>query len=252
MVHLDKFRSVTIVLPVVNETQSLLETVDLIRRTCDEKDVEEYLIVVCERTSRESLAVCRRLKASLGDKCLIHHQNLLFIGGAMREAFHLAKGSHVIMMSSDLETNPEVVAVFVDYAKEMPGAIITASRWIKGGGFVGYNRVKLVANWLFQKMFSLLYRCELTDLTYAYRIFPSRLVKSIRWEELKHPFFLETVVKPLRLGTKVVEVPAVWKARREGKSQNPIIGNFGYFRIGLKVKLYSRTEILGDIAEYEK
>ena len=55
-------------------------------------------------------------------------------------------------------------------------------------------------------------------------------MKSINWEELKHPFFLETALKPLRLGVKFVEVPAKWKARTEGESVNGFFANFMYFR----------------------
>ena len=55
-----------------------------------------------------------------------------------------------------------------------------------------------------------MYGTHLTDMTYAYRIMPTQLVQSIRWEELRHPFFFETMIKPLRLGVPVVEIPAVW------------------------------------------
>ncbi len=244
-----KFSAATIIVPVLNETYSLEKTIDIIRRTCDQKDIEEYLIVVCERTTPESLAVCQKIKNSLGNKSSIHHQTLPFIGGAMREAFDLAKGSHTIMMSSDLETDPEVIKIFIEKAKENPAAIITASRWIKGGSFEGYSSVKLIANYVFQKLFSVLYFCKLTDLTYGFRIFPSKLIKSIKWEELKHPFFLETAIKPLRLGTKIIEVPAIWKPRSEGESINPFFANFAYFKIAFKVRFYSRGQILGDINE---
>jgi len=43
-------------------------------------------------------------------------------------------------------------------------------------------------------------------------------VQNIRWEETAAPFLFETLVKPLRLGVEVIEIPSVWKARTEGKS----------------------------------
>ena len=238
------FRSVSIVLPVLNETRSLEKTVEVIEGTCDARDIEEYIIVVCDRTTPEAVSACQRLKERLDGRASIHNQKLPFIGGAMREAFDLARGSHTVMMSSDLETDPAVIRVFIEAARKKPDAIITASRWIEGGGFQGYHPMKLAANFLFQKIFAILYGVRLTDLTYAYRIFPSALLKSIAWEELKHPFFLETVIKPLRLGVEVIEVPALWKARAEGNSVNPFLSNFAYFRIALKVRVRSRERIL--------
>ena len=162
----------------------------------------------------------------------------------MREAFALAQGSHVVMMSTDLETDPELIQVFIAEARKHPESIITASRWISGGRFEGYSRLKLRLNWVFQKLFGLMYGCHLTDLTYAFRIFPTALVQQIAWEELRHPYFLETAIKPLRLGVEILEVPAVWKARTEGESQNTFFRNFAYFGIGLKVRLGSRKRLL--------
>lgn len=238
------FNAATIILPVLNETYSLRQTVDVIESTCKSDDIAEYLIVVCERTTPGALAVCEEIRARLSAKCSIHHQKLPFIGGAIREAFDLATGSHVVMMSSDLETDPQLIQTFITLSKENPDRIITSSRWAKGGTFEGYNLAKLMANYLFQKFFSLLYGTTLSDLTYAYRIFPTELVKQIRWEELKHPFFLETVIKPLRLGVKVIEIPGVWRARTEGESVNPFMNNFAYFKPALKIRFARKEQIL--------
>ena len=192
------FQSVSIVLPAINETVSLQQTVQLI------------------------------LESS----------------GALREAFDLATGSHVVMMASDLETDPRDVPVLIAEARRNPGAIITASRWREGGGFQGYSPVKLVANRIFQKFFSLLYATHLSDMTYGYRLLPTWVVQSVRWEELRHSFFFETLVKPLRLGIPVVEIPSHWKARSEGESQNTFFRNFQYFQTGLKARFCSRSSLL--------
>jgi hypothetical protein len=238
------FEAVTIILPIINETQALETTVEIIAATCPRSEIREYLIVYCQRTTPESLAVATRIAARLGPTCVLYEQKMPFIGGAMREAFDLARGSHLVMMSTDLETDPALIQVFIAEAKKNPGDITTASRWLRGGGFEGYSRLKLLLNWAFQKLFALIYGSRLTDLTYAFRIFPTALVQAIAWEELKHPFFLETAIKPLRLGVRIREVPAKWKARTEGDSQNAFWQNFAYFRIALQVRFRAREHLL--------
>ena len=148
------------------------------------------------------------------------------------------------MMASDLETNPKDVLPMIAESIKHPSAIVTASRWREGGSFHGYSKVKLVCNWLFQKFFSMLFGTRLSDMTYAFRLFPTKLIQSIQWEELRHPFLFETLVKPLRLGVPVIEIPSVWKARTEGESQNTFFRNFVYFRTGLKTRCSSRRAIL--------
>ncbi len=242
--HVQRFESVTIVLPVINETTSLRQTVDIILRDVKREHLKELLIVVCQKTTPEAAAVAARLRQELGNLVVVHHQRLPFLGGAMREAFDLARGSHLIMMASDLETDPNDVATMISEAQKNPACIITASRWQAGAQFQGYSRIKLVCNWIFQRSFSILYATKLSDLTFAYRIFPTRLVQSIRWEDLRHSFLFETLVKPLRLGVPVIEIPSTWRARTEGASQNTFFSNFAYFKIGLRTRFASRQSIL--------
>jgi glycosyltransferase involved in cell wall biosynthesis len=241
--HVARFESATIVLPVINETTSLEETVGIILRDVKDRTLE-ILIVVCERTTAEAMATVGRLSENLGGVVRVHSQKLPFLGGAMREAFDLARGSHVVMMASDLETDPNAVKTLIANAEARPSAIVTASRWRASKGFQGYSKIKLLCNWVFQRFFSMLYGVRLSDMTFAYRIFPTKLVQSIHWEELRHAFLFETLVKPLRLGVEVIEIPSVWKVRTEGTSQNTFLLNFVYFRTGLKTRFASRQSIL--------
>jgi hypothetical protein len=242
--HIKRFDSATIVLPVVNETTSLRQTVEIILRDVKREDIRELLIVTCQKTTGGARAVVAELQKELGSLVVAHEQQLPFLGGAMREAFNLARGSHVIMMASDLETDPQDVAMLITEARKNPASIVTASRWQKGVQFHGYSKIKLACNWIFQRGFSILYGTKLSDLTFAYRIFPTKLVQAIRWEDFRHSFLFETLVKPLRLGVPVVEIPSTWRARTEGVSQNTFFRNFEYFKIGLRTRFASKETIL--------
>lgn len=234
---------VTILLPVVTETVSLDQTVEILLREC-RADIRELLIVVCDRTTPESMAAVERWKKQLGELAVVHVQKMRFLGGAVREAFDMARGSHFVMMATDLETNPEDVKRLIAEAKQRPDAVITATRWRGQGGFQGYSPVKLVLNWIFQNFFAVLYWTKLSDLTYGFRLLPTKLVQAIQWEELRHPFLFETILKPMRLGVQVIEIPSFWKARTEGRSQNAFLWNFAYFKTGVRMRFIARGSIL--------
>ena len=72
----------------------------------------------------------------------------------------------------------------------------------------------------FEQIIRVLYGTELSGLTLACRIFKTSWAKSIRWEELKHPFLFETILKAMRPGAAVAEVLTVWRARKEGVTDN--------------------------------
>ena len=230
----------------MDETYSLRQTVEIILKTCHKEDIAQIIFILCDRTSED----CRRTAEGLVKdysselSIFIMEQKLPFVGGAIREGIDAAKGSHVIMMSSDLETDPDVVHRFINASKKYPDRIITASRWREGGGFEKYSRVKLVCNLVFERVIGLFYLTRLSDLTYAFRIFPTKLMQAIGWEELKHPFFLETALKPLRLGVKFVEIPGHWTARTEGTSQNAFFDNFKYFKTAWHNRFLTENQIL--------
>ena len=233
---------VSVILPAMNETFSLDETVRII---LDENpaDIKEILVVLSPKSTPECVATAHSLATRYPVvKPIVQKRG--FVGGAIRDAFEVVSGDYVILMASDLETDPHAVRELI--RKEREGYdIVTATRWT-GAGFTGYDPVKYVLNKIFQIFFRILYGTRLTDLTYAFRIFKTDIVKRIRWEELRHPFLFETMVKPLRLGYKITEIPAAWSARKEGESQNTFWRNFEYFKIGFKVRFASRASLIND------
>jgi glycosyltransferase involved in cell wall biosynthesis len=231
-----------IILPLMDETTSLRKTVEILLAE-NARDISTILIVVCGKTTAAAMTVAGELVAQHPGLIQIRQQQRPFLGGAVRDAFEWATGTHVVLMASDLETDPSNVKELIAKAREGYD-IVTATRWRYRRAFHGYNPVKLVLNWAFQKIFGILYRVSLTDLTFGFRIFKIEWVKNIEWEELRHPLLLETVLKPLRLGARVVEIPCVWHARVEGESHNSFLLNFLYFRIALKTRFRTKEELL--------
>ncbi len=233
---------ISVILPVLNETFALRETVDTLLRVGSEH-IHEILIMVARRTTPESHAVIRELQEVHPGLVRVQQQTLPFLGGAMQEAFALATGEHVLLMSSDLETNPSLLPAFVAAMQSGPWDIVAASRWIEGGGFEGYGRVKLALNYFSQRMFRLVYGTRLTDLTYAYRLYRREILQGYRWEELRHPFLLECLLKPLRCGARATEIPCQWQARPEGGSANTLARTFVYLRIAIKARFTPRARL---------
>ena len=154
----------------------------------------------------------------------------------MIEGFKYAKGSHILMIASDLETHPKEVKKMIKELKKNKDLIIGASRWLKMGGFQQYNFIKLMFNFIFQIFFKLFFFSNLTDFTYGFRIFPKKIIQKYLWKELKHPLCLELILRPLKDGYKSIEIPVQWKPRQEGVSKNNFFDNFRYFWVGLKIR----------------
>jgi glycosyltransferase involved in cell wall biosynthesis len=235
--------SVSVVVPLLDETESFTTTVETVMAQ-NTASVHEVIVVVSQRTSSKALECAQRAVQAYDTIVWILQQRRPFLGGAMQDAFAAATGSHVLMMSSDLETDPCLVKTLIAQAQQGYD-IVTATRWGQGGAFAkGYNPAKFVLNWGFQRLFGSLYGTPLTDLTYGFRIFRAPWVKDVVWEEMRHPFLLETLLKPLRLGAKVVEIPCVWRARTEGVSHNSFLQTFAYVPLALRTRLRPRRHLM--------
>jgi glycosyltransferase involved in cell wall biosynthesis len=237
------FESTSVVLPVINEVISLYQTIDTIFEYAGES-VREVIIIVCHKTTAESLSACNELGERYAGQIRVIRQKLPFLGGALQEGLLAARGSHVIVMFSDGESDPRSIGDLISEARRNPEAIISASRWLKGNSFEGYPAVKTLLNYLFQKVFSLLYWENITDFTFGYRIYPVSLIQAIAWEETGHSFVFESILKPLRLNVNVLEIPTLWKARSEGESQLKPYMYLRYLWIGLKVRITQRKRFM--------
>jgi glycosyltransferase involved in cell wall biosynthesis len=234
----NKEMKVSVILPVINETFSLTKTVELILLD-NQKDIYEILIIISKtKTTISSKQIIKKLELSYQNIIKVFNQDLPFIGGAIQKGFKEISGTHVIMMASDLETDPKDVNKLISTSRANPDSIVTANRWLIGGGFHKYNKIKLLLNYFFQNLLKIIYNTNLSDITYGYRIFPSHIVKKISWKELKHPFFLETILKPIKMKTNIIEIPSSWKARLEGESQNNFMDNFLYIKTALMIKFF--------------
>lgn len=227
--------TLSVILPVINESKSLEKTVLSIEDKLSSQ-VLEYLVVSCAKTTVEAREMISQLMHRFPGKLRNYEQHEPGIGAAMWEAFAEVKGSHLVMMSSDLETDPAALPDLLEVSKENPCAIVAASRWMKGGGFRSYGALKWVLNRSFTKILKILFPSGLTDFTYGYRIYPLEQARNFKWKRRDHSFFLETLLKPLRAGTKVIEVPVVWIPREEGESNIRFSSYFNYVNTALGLR----------------
>ncbi len=240
-----EFRSVSIILPTLKETDSFIQAVSMLLDMNDRQDIEEFIAVVCDRTKPESFQSIekgRKIAEAAGIPLKVLHQTRPFFGGALQDGFDVAKGSHVCMVTPDLDTAPDKVPEMIMQAKQFPGDIIIGSRWKKGGGFKNYSRIKKIWNFFSQKFLDVLYLSTLTDFTWGNQLTPTILARAIYHREDKHPINIERVVIPLRLGVGFREVPAVCHMM-DGETVNPLMANLAYLRPAFRCR-FARRETL--------
>lgn len=231
---------VTAVVTASNETWSLERTVQVVVEE-NRQHLAGVIIVVPKCVTPECFRVAHDLADRYRGLVTVHVQTRPYLGGALQESFSIATGKYTAMLAGDLETDPELLKVMIAAIRTDGCDIITASRWCKDGSFTDYGPAKKLLNFIFQRIFATLYGVRLTDMTYGYRIFRTDVMRKVKLRELRHPFFLESLVKPLRLGCTVRELPARWERRTEGESAIRLWDFVGYFRVGFMTLVTPRS-----------
>lgn len=239
------FQSCSIIIPVIRETDLFEKVIGEILDSCAPEDLKEFIIVVHPKYTAEesyiSIAKMQQQCAERGVSYQVLEQKLPGMGGAMRDALDIAKGSHTIIQNADMALDPLHVETLIECAKQRPEDITSVSRHTKTGKIeAGYNKLKLAWNILAQKYCAILYQSNLTDFTYAYRICPTQYYHAVNWEELKHPFALESTLKFLRLGIKFHEIPG----NQIGGSQSGYGETMLYLPVSLKIRFMNKKKIL--------
>lgn len=241
---MNEFSGVSIVTGAVTETDSLRRTVEFILENCNHNDLAEIIIGYPERATAECVAVIKELEAMQSDVSIWSFEQTMPSIGFLVEAFELAKGSHVITVDSDMALDLELIPKMIVGAKKEPDTIFSASRWLGGNKFEGYNKFKKILNFTAQKFLAVLYQSDLTDFTIPYQIVSADLLRSINFEETSFALFAELVLKPIRLGCKIKELPTDCHGRTQGKSSNSFAQLPLYLKTALHVRFMPKENIL--------
>ncbi|MBT3225923.1 MAG: glycosyltransferase [Deltaproteobacteria bacterium] len=233
----------SVVVTVYSETFSLNESIERLIKL-DRGYISEIILVISPKSSAECIDICQQLDQKHDFLRLHMQQQNPGVGWAIREGMEMATGNYVALLSADLETEPEAVDRMVRKIEETGCDGVIGNRWLKGGGFQNYDPTKLILNWGFQYIFRLLYLTRLGDLTYGFKVLRKDMVSRINWEGVLHEIYIETTVKPLKLGFKMEQVPTVWIGRREGESKNTFLRNFRYVRLALDVLIAAKQRLL--------
>ena len=246
---MSEFKGLSIMLGAVSETDSLRQTIEKVLDICDHKDIKEIIIGYPDRITPECyLLVKSFMNWDTEVPFVTFEQKKPFMSG-INDMIDVARGSHCLLLASDMALDLDTVPVLIELAKKAPDTIHSVSRWKKGCQFYGYGKIKRIVNFFAQKFLAILYMKNLTDFTIPVQIAPAELYKSIRFEETGFPFLLEMVLKPIRLGYKFTETPTNCYSRKEGKSSNSNKQLLGYLKVALHVRFMKKKDILLDNKE---
>jgi dolichol-phosphate mannosyltransferase len=226
---------VSALVAVYSETTLLVETIRRLKLSLGD-DLREIILIVSPRSTKECLDLCQTLSESDPVVRSIIQSEKRGIGWAYREAIPHITGTHGLILSSDLETDPDDAGKFVRAAEESGADIVNANRWSADGGFSGYSPSKLILNYGYNVIFRMLYGIRIHDITFGYKLVRAEVLRQMQWEYGQHEFCAELLLKPIRAGYTAVEVSTKWIKRPEGESKNTFFRNFKFVSAAWRIR----------------
>jgi glycosyltransferase involved in cell wall biosynthesis len=210
-----KLRKLSVVVPVFNERNTLVEIVRRMR-TVELPDGIELEIVVVDDGSTDGT---RDVLRQLGDSTVrvVTHRTNQGKGAAVRTGFAHASGDYVLIQDADLEYDPE------DWPRLVNPVLRGKARVVYGSRFTGERRNMLFLHWVGNRFLSLatnvLYNTTLSDMETCYKLIDRALLADIELKSQRFDIEPEITAKLLKHGVRIYEVPISYTGREftEGK-----------------------------------
>lgn len=226
----------TVIIPVYNETNTIVKIIDQILKI----KIKKQIIVVddCSTDGSKEKIIKYRRKIS---KIIFHKKNV-GKGAAIQTARKYIKGKLVIIQDADLEYNPK------DYKKLIKPILEKKSLVVYGSRVLGKNRyktndftslIRVFFNHILTIISNFLNKQRLTDAHTCYKVFDSKLFKKIKLKENGFAFCPEVTTKISKLKIGITEIPISYKGRtfKQGKKISYIDGALAIFAL-IKYKFF--------------
>ncbi len=203
----------TIVIPVYNEPDTVIEIVQRVHRL----PITKQIIVVNDGstdTTGESLDQV----AHLDNVEIIEHDINRGKGAALQTGFQHARGQYVIVQDADLEYDPIDILKVIEPLRSGVSDVVYGSRYLERVA-QDPSRVHRFGNWLLTAFSNRLTGLQLTDMETCYKAFRRDVLAGIRIEQTRFGFEPEITAKIARQRVRIQEVGVSYNCRswKEGK-----------------------------------
>jgi len=206
----------SIIVPVYNEKQTILQILQRIEKTAFEKQI----VVIDDFSTDGTRDILKELEAShkYPSVQVMYHAVNQGKGAALRTGIAAATGDVVIIQDADLEYDPSEYGVLIQPINLGLADVVYGSRFLSGP-----HRVLFFWHSLGNKLLTLLSNMftdlNLTDMETGYKAFRRELFSKITIEENRFGFEPEITAKVARLRCRLYEVPISYFGRdySEGK-----------------------------------
>lgn len=200
---------VSVLIPAYNESLTVARCLEAVYGRNPGRDLE---VIVVDDGSTDGTYEAAVAAAKPGTRVLKHERNS-GKGTAIRTALAAATGDVVLIQDADLEYDPADYAALLKPFEEGRADVVYGSRNRKHENIWSYTTYywggRLLSWWT-----NFLYGSSITDEATCYKVFNTKLLRSLNLRCTGFEFCPEATAKVLRRGINILEVPISYAPRR--------------------------------------
>jgi len=205
----------SIIVPCYNEENTILSAIDEIKEF---KDLDKEIIIVDDGSSDGTRDLLKKIKDD-SIKIFYHDYNS-GKGKAIRTGIEKSSGDIILIQDADLEYSPKDYPALLRPFYEAEADVVYGSRFLGGAGYVRLHYYfHFIANKILTHFCNIFTNLNMTDMETGYKVFKSKVIKSIVLRENSFGIEPEITVKLAKKKFKFYEVAISYKGRSydEGK-----------------------------------
>jgi glycosyltransferase involved in cell wall biosynthesis len=205
--------SVSVVIPVFNEELTVGGIVARTRSTLERAELSYEVLVVDDGSVDKSAELSQ---ASGADVLREPHQGK---GCALRLGFGRATGDVIVTLDADGSHQPEEIPLVLRGIVENKADFVVGSRFFNTDANVQVPNVNRIGNRMFSNLVRLLMGVKITDSQSGFRAIRSSILRKMRLKSRGYEVESEMLIKALKTGARVTEIPISFEQRTTGKSK---------------------------------
>ena len=218
--HRERPLRLLVLIPAHDEEANIVRLIRETKRNVQSlpADVKAEILVVDDCSGDRTAEL-----ASAEDVLTLRLSINLGYGGALRTGYTFAvrKGfDAVVQLDADGQHDPASIGALLEPIRQNEADVVLGSRWLSPRGY-RMPLLRRAGQWFFRNAMRLLGGGKIGDATSGYQVLSSRVVGMFVSEEFPADYPDANVLLLLKLlGVRVVEKPAVFHERRDGRSMH--------------------------------
>lgn len=207
----------TALVPCLDEADSLPRLETELFAALEALKTPYEVLLVDDGSSDGTPALLDALAARRPAARVLRHDGNRGIGASLKTGLAAAKGDWLVFLDADLTFHPSLIAALLEERARTGADCVSGSPVLGGMGAVPFGRrlPSLALNAFYRGLFE----TKLTSYTPMFRLYRTADLRALELGSSGFEVSVEVLVRLLRAGKKVVEVPAPLTVRAAGASK---------------------------------